>query len=121
MSLQPVTAETVTPRPQADKVPLTPKTNGSPNGSPNRSLSRMARAKRLGTGARLGILAILLGGLAIHKFLLGFTQTAIIQLVVSVCTFGAGGVIGLVEGIIYLTKTDEEFYQTYVVEKKQWF
>ena len=29
--------------------------------------------------------------------------------------------IGLIEGIIYLTKTDEDFYQTYVVEKKAWF
>jgi hypothetical protein len=31
------------------------------------------------------------------------------------------GVIALVEGIIYLTKTDEEFEQIYVVGKKQWF
>ncbi|MEX0716039.1 MAG: hypothetical protein WD066_05605 [Planctomycetaceae bacterium] len=29
--------------------------------------------------------------------------------------------IGLVEGIIYLTKSDEEFYQTYIVGKKEWF
>jgi hypothetical protein len=25
------------------------------------------------------------------------------------------------EGIIYLTKSDEEFYQTYQVNKKGWF
>ena len=31
------------------------------------------------------------------------------------------GVLAWVEGIIYLMKTDEEFYQTYVVEKKAWF
>jgi len=31
------------------------------------------------------------------------------------------GVIAFIEGIIYLTKSDEEFEQTYVVEKKQWF
>ena len=30
-------------------------------------------------------------------------------------------VIGLVEGILCLTKSDEEFYQLYAVEKKQWF
>jgi hypothetical protein len=30
-------------------------------------------------------------------------------------------VIGVVEGIIYLTKTDEEFHQTYVVGRKPWF
>jgi len=31
------------------------------------------------------------------------------------------GLIGLVEGIIYLTKSDEEFYNTYQVGKKPWF
>ena len=30
-------------------------------------------------------------------------------------------VIALIEGIIYLTKSDEEFYQLYEVEKKEWF
>ena len=68
-----------------------------------------------------GILAILLGGLGVHKFILGYTQEGIIQLILGVVTCGIGGVIGLVEGIIYLTKTDEEFYQTYQVGKKGWF
>jgi TM2 domain-containing membrane protein YozV len=66
-----------------------------------------------------GILAILIGGLGIHKFLLG-QPTAGIIMILSNCVC-AGGIIGLIEGIIYLTKTDEEFYQTYVVEKKAWF
>ena len=30
-------------------------------------------------------------------------------------------IIGLVEGILYLTKSDEEFYQLYAVQKKEWF
>lgn len=30
-------------------------------------------------------------------------------------------VIGFIEGIIYLTMPDEAFYQTYAVEKKEWF
>jgi TM2 domain-containing membrane protein YozV len=67
-----------------------------------------------------GILAILLGGLGIHKFMLGNTTGGIIMIVLTCCA-GVGGIIGLIEGIIYLTKTDEEFYQTYVVEKKAWF
>ena len=33
----------------------------------------------------------------------------------------ATGLVGLIEGIIYLTKTDEEFYTTYQVGKKPWF
>ncbi len=68
-----------------------------------------------------GILGILLGTFAVHKFYLGNTKTGIIQLVISVVTCGAGGLIGVIEGIIYLTKTDEEFVATYVTGKKQWF
>jgi TM2 domain-containing membrane protein YozV len=66
-----------------------------------------------------GIIAILIGGLGIHKFMLGMPGPGVITILLSCC--GVGGIIGLIEGIIYLTKTDEEFYQTYVVEKKQWF
>jgi hypothetical protein len=66
-----------------------------------------------------------LGPLGIHKFILGLTTPAVIMLLVSLLTCAIGAlvmqVIGLVEGIIYLTKTDEEFYQTYMVEKKGWF
>ena len=32
----------------------------------------------------------------------------------------AAGILGLVEGIIYLTKSDEEFQTIYVTGKKQW-
>jgi hypothetical protein len=30
-------------------------------------------------------------------------------------------IIGLIEGIIYLTKSDEDFYQAYAIQKKEWF
>ncbi|MDN3709307.1 hypothetical protein QW060_20020 [Myroides ceti] len=33
----------------------------------------------------------------------------------------ATSIIGLVEGIIYLTRSDEEFYNTYMIRKKAWF
>lgn len=82
-----------------------------------------------------GLTGILLGSLGVHKFILGYTNAGIILLAVTLaawviaaitCGFGAPlvavpGVIGLVEGIIYLTKSDEEFYQTYMVGKKEWF
>ena len=68
-----------------------------------------------------GILGILLGGLGIHKFYLGYTKEGIIQLVIGVVTCGVGGIIGLIEGIIYLTKSDEEFVATYITGKKGWF
>jgi TM2 domain-containing membrane protein YozV/cold shock CspA family protein len=67
-----------------------------------------------------GLLAILLGGLGIHKFYLGYTGAGIIMLLLFIFGFillalptVVISVIALVEGIIYLTKTDEEFYQTY--------
>lgn len=68
-----------------------------------------------------GVLALVFGYLGIHKFILGYTQEGIIQLVISIVTCGLGGIIGFIEGIIYLTKTDEDFYQTYQVGKKGWF
>ena len=72
-----------------------------------------------------GICGVLLGSLGIHKFVLGYTGEALTMLLVTVLTCGIGGivmhVIGLVEGIIYLTKTDEEFVATYVTNKKGWF
>jgi TM2 domain-containing membrane protein YozV len=67
-----------------------------------------------------GIMAILLGGFGVHKFMMGQTTPGIIMIALTLCTC-TGGLVGLIEGIIYLTKTDEEFYQTYVVEKKAWF
>lgn len=68
-----------------------------------------------------GICGILLGGLGIHRFILGDATGGILRIVITVVTCGMGGLIGLIEGIIYLTKSDEEFVQTYIVEKKGWF
>ena len=53
------------------------------------------------------------------------TKPGLIMLLVSILTCGIGAIpmsiIGLVEGIIYLTKSDADFYQTYIVDKKEWF
>ena len=72
-----------------------------------------------------GVLGILLGSLGIHKFYLGYNKEGIIMLLVSLLSFGflawVVSIIGIVEGIIYLTKTDEEFTATYVAGRKPWF
>lgn len=72
-----------------------------------------------------GLLGIFLGALGIHKFYLGYKKEAIIMLVVSLATCGFGasvmGIIGLIEGIMYLTKSDEDFQAIYVEGYKGWF
>jgi TM2 domain-containing membrane protein YozV len=72
-----------------------------------------------------GICGILLGALGIHKFILGYTTQGIIMLLVTVLTLGLAGfimgIIGLIEGIIYLTKSDEDFSRIYIQNKKGWF
>lgn len=75
------------------------------------------------------LLAIFLGPLGIHKFYLGRTAAGLTMLAVtlfgSAVTFGFAAsvmmVLGVVEGIVYLTKTDMEFYQVYVIGRKSWF
>ncbi|MDI9407065.1 MAG: TM2 domain-containing protein [Chitinophagaceae bacterium] len=76
-----------------------------------------------------GLTGVFLGAFGVHKFVLGYTRPAVIMLVVSLAgglvTCGLAsfviGVIGLIEGIIYLTKTNEEFQTTYLDATKEWF
>ncbi len=87
----------------------------------------------------VGIIAIVGGILGLnfglHKFLLGYQQEGIIMLciylgalILTAITCGLGFpllfipmIMGVVEGIMYLTKSDEEFVQTYINNKKGWF
>ena len=105
---------TSSPTPPAPPAPPAPSVPSAP--SPGSSDKSKVAA---------GILAILLGSLGVHKFYLGYTKEGVIMLAVSVVSFGmlAGvvGIIGLVEGILYLTKTDQDFAATYVVGRKAWF
>lgn len=68
-----------------------------------------------------GICGILIGSLGVHRFILGDTTGGLIRIGLTVITCGVAGIIGFVEGILYLTKSDEEFVQTYLVEKRAWF
>jgi TM2 domain-containing membrane protein YozV len=84
-----------------------------------------AVASRASNKIPAGICGILLGSLGIHKFILGYTGAGLIMLLVTILTCGIAGVvthiIGLIEGIIYLCKSDEEFVRTYVDGRKEWF
>ncbi len=68
-----------------------------------------------------GILAIVLGSLAVHKFILGYTKEGIIQIVLNIVTCGIASIIPFIEGIIYLTKSDQEFIEIYQKNQKPWF
>ncbi|MBL4746077.1 MAG: TM2 domain-containing protein [Flavobacteriaceae bacterium] len=72
-----------------------------------------------------GILGILIGPLGIHKFILGYTKEGVIMLLATLLTCGVGAtimyIIGLIEGITYLTKSDEEFIDIYQNNQKTWF
>lgn len=72
-----------------------------------------------------GVLAIVLGYFGVHKFVLGYTKQGMILLLVTLLSCSILSpitwTIGIIEGIVYLTKSDEEFYQEYVLRKKEWF
>ncbi len=86
-----------------------------------------AQSELLGKKIVAGILGIVLGGLGIHKFVLGYTKEGLIMLLVSM--FGClliipsivMGVIGMVEGIMYLCATDEDFIRLHKDLSHGWF
>lgn len=93
-----------------------------------------------------GLLAIFLGSFGIHKFYLGMNNAGMLMLGVNVGTWfvavvlgillifvglvftvplavlvsAALVILGLVEGIIYLTKSDADFERDYLIGKKAW-
>jgi TM2 domain-containing membrane protein YozV len=84
-----------------------------------------AVASRASNKIPAGVCGILLGPLGIHKFILGYTGAGLIMLLVTVLScfilWPILHIIGLIEGIIYLCKSDEEFVRTYVDARKEWF
>lgn len=111
------------PEPAAGKEPPEP----PPSSTPPLPAGAAPSAPPAQTNLRIaaGTCALLLGSLGIHKFVLGYTTPGIILLVATLATCGLGsfvtGIIGIVEGIIYLTKSDEEFQEMYVKNKREWF
>ncbi len=80
-----------------------------------------------------GICALFFGGLGIHKFVLGLNSGGVLMLMLTLGGLVTGvclivplfvcmlmNVIGLIEGVLYLTKSDDDFYRSYAVQKRQW-
>jgi TM2 domain-containing membrane protein YozV len=84
-----------------------------------------APASRASTKIPAGVCGIVLGGLGVHKFILGYTGAGLIMLLITLLTCGVAypvmHIIGLIEGIIYLCKPDDEFVRVYVDGRKEWF
>lgn len=122
---KPESENTPPPAPESPPAPETPPAETPPAPAPSTPASGGGTDKKLVAG----LLGILLGSLGIHKFYLGYQKEGIIMLVVSLAggiftcgaISGVVGIIGLIEGILYLTKTDEEFAATYVTGQKPWF
>ncbi len=81
-----------------------------------------------------GLLAIFLGYFGVHKFFLGYRRAGLTMLVlygIGVLlsfVFGIGGIllgglhlVSFIEGIIYLTRSDTDFYFQYVRGRREWF
>ena len=107
-------------------------TYGYNNTDPQYRNSNYRSEKKLATG----IFAIILGALGIHKFYFGYTSegitlllsTLIILPLLTIITCGIGSafypvvfIVPLIEGVIYLTMSDEHFDRTYVQGRKPWF
>ena len=96
--------------------PTVPPTIAAPTSSVNLRASNKLPA---------GICGILLGSFGVHKSILGYTGPGLVMLLVTVLTCGLASpvmhIIGLVEGIIYLCKSDDEFVRLYVDGRKEWF
>ena len=105
------------------QAPLSPLGGYQPMQSVNPGGQSLQDWKALGADKKIvaGICAIVLGWAGVHKFILGYTTEGVIQLVIGLLTCGLSNIIGIVEGIIYLTKSDEEFVRTYIQGRKGWF
>ena len=52
-----------------------------------------------------GLLGILLGPIGVGRFYLGYTAIGVLQIVVTICTCGLGGLWGFIDGILILCGT----------------
>lgn len=73
------------------------------SGAPGRGKNKVAA----------GVLALLLGGLGVHHFYLGSVGAGVLTLVAVMFTCGLAGILPLVEGILLLVMSDQEFDAKY--------
>ena len=84
----------------------------APNGYPTAPNSE-AKSK-----VATGLLAIFLGYLGIQYFYIGKTGAGFITILLTIVTCGAWDIICLIQGIVMLTMSDEEFNRKFVYTNK---
>ncbi len=93
--------QTVTPEPEKPVAPAVPQP--APKKVPEYSLRFM-----------IALLCIIGGYTGIQYFLLGKKQAGILTIVLTVVTCGTWAIANIVNGILLLNKTDEEFIAKYI-------
>ena len=76
-----------------------------------------------------GFLALLLGFFGVHKFYLGYNAQGFTLMALSIVgglftlgiTAGVAWIVAIIEGIVYLSKSQSEFEQIYVYGTREWF
>lgn len=75
-----------------------------------------------------GLLALFVGTFGVHKFYLGYNRAGLIMLAGTLLGWilfflptMIVGVIAFVEAIIYMTRSDEQFHETYEIGRREWF
>jgi ribosomal protein L7/L12 len=110
---------TATPAP-AQPAPVPPKVEAKAVSIVERPAAPAARRTSNATRVPTALCGIFLGWAGVHKFMLGYTKQGVIQLFLGICVPFAF-LLSVVEGIIYLTKSNEEFRRIYVEGEKRWF
>ena len=64
-----------------------------------------------------GIMAIFFGGFGIQYFILGKVAGGLITILLTLVTCGLWDLLTLVQGILMLTMSEDEFYRKYVASK----
>lgn len=96
-----------------------------PKPPPVGEMTASQRSDVLARKVAAGVCGIVLGAFGVHKFILGYTRTGLMMLLVTILTcflaFPVMHVIGIIEGVLYLVKTEDQFYRDYVAGRRNWF
>lgn len=93
-------------------------------GAPRPALAQFGDKNRIVAA----LLAFFLGGFGFHKFYLGYNGAGLVMLACALLGWillfvptGIVWLIALIEAVIYLTRSDDEFHERYEIGRRPWF